>query len=197
MRKKKCVIRVAVHTLFFVFVVNCLFNVGECSATDGLHIVETKHTSLVFNSAADVAVLNDAINYPPESLSRIFSLITRSEDAEKEVVRKVDLLFEKVQQILDMRRKMKKVRVRLFSNADQLGVAYYKIYRKKNNIRGWYVHDFNTIYLNVRDVHEGVFAHELGHSVIDHFLSVRPPRATAEILAKYVDKHLFEEVKKY
>lgn len=49
----------------------------------------------------------------------------------------------------------------------------------------------------VQDVHEGRLAHELGHAVIGHYLSVRPPCATAEITAKYVDKHLFEELRKY
>jgi len=186
-----------VHTLYLVFVSLWLFTAEECCAEDGLYVIETKHMTLVFNEIADVELLNDAINYPPESLASLFYVNTDSENTQQELIQRVDLLFEKVQQILDMRKEMRKIRVRLFSNADQLDLAYSKIYRKKNTMRGWYVHDFNTIFLNVRDVHEGVFAHELGHSIIDHFLSVRPPRATAEILAKYVDKHLFDEVEKY
>jgi hypothetical protein len=37
-----------------------------------------------------------------------------------------------------------------------------------------------------------MLAHEMAHSIIDHYLRVRPPHATAEILARYVDGHLFE-----
>jgi hypothetical protein len=96
-----------------------------------------------------------------------------------------------------MRKQMRKVRVRLFSNRQQLRQAYIKIYGRDSKVRGWYVYDFNTVYLNVSEVHEGMFAHELGHAIIDNFLTVRPPRATAEILARYVDKHLFEEVRQY
>ena len=59
------------------------------------------------------------------------------------------------------------------------------------------MYEYNTVYLNVQDVHEGMLAHELAHAIIDNFMAVRPPRATAEILATYVDKHLFEEVKTY
>jgi Zn-dependent peptidase ImmA (M78 family) len=144
-----------------------------------------------------MAVFNNAINYSAgSSLSSFFSS-RNSYDHEKELVRKVDLLFEKVQAILDMRKRMRKVRVRLFSNSDQLQKAYQKIFGSPCHVRGWYVYDFNTVFLNVRDVHEGMLAHELGHAIIDHYLTVRPPRATAEILAKYVDKHLFDEVKKY
>jgi hypothetical protein len=41
----------------------------------------------------------------------------------------------------------------------------------------------NTIYLNVDDLHEELLAHEMAHAIIDHYLLVRPPPATAEILA--------------
>ena len=44
--------------------------------------------------------------------------------------------------------------------------------------------------MNAEDVHEGMLAHEIAHSIIDHYLLVRPPRATAEILSRYVDAHL-------
>ncbi|MEH0019750.1 MAG: hypothetical protein V6Z89_08855 [Desulfobacter sp.] len=42
-----------------------------------------------------------------------------------------------------------------------------------------------------------MLAHEIAHAVVDHYLDVRPPRATAEILARYVDAHLNEEAKVY
>jgi hypothetical protein len=41
-------------------------------------------------------------------------------------------------------------------------------------------------------MHEGILAHEMAHAIIDQFLTVRPPSATAEILARYVDGHLFD-----
>jgi len=47
------------------------------------------------------------------------------------------------------------------------------------------------IYLNAGDVHEGILAHEFAHAVIDSYFAVRPPRATAEILSRYVDEHLY------
>ena len=36
----------------------------------------------------------------------------------------------------------------------------------------------------------GMLAHEMAHAIIDDFLQVRPPMASAEILARYVDAHL-------
>jgi len=40
-----------------------------------------------------------------------------------------------------------------------------------------------------------MLAHEIAHAIVDNYLSVRPPRATAEILARYVGKHLNKRVK--
>ena len=42
-----------------------------------------------------------------------------------------------------------------------------------------------------------MLAHEMAHAIIDNFMKLRLPRATAEILARYVDAHLLEEVKQY
>jgi len=42
-----------------------------------------------------------------------------------------------------------------------------------------------------------MLAHEIAHAIIDNYLSVRPPRATAEILARYVGKHLNKKAKVY
>ena len=57
--------------------------------------------------------------------------------------------------------------------------------------RAWYIYDLNTIFINVQDIDEGILTHKLAHHIIDHCLKVRPPKATAEILARYVDKHLY------
>ncbi len=145
----------------------------------------------------DVRKFNSEIDFSIGSgFGNIFS--TKNErEVEKELIAKVDALFVKVQRILDMRKKMKKVRVNVYSDTEQLHKAYYRLYKKECKLRGWYLYKRHTVYLNVQDVQEGMLAHEFAHAIIDHFLTVRPPRASAEILARYVDKHLFEEVPQY
>lgn len=197
MRRGLWIIVVIGSTLLFELLGEWGVLAGDCRAADGEYTVVTQHTILIFNAVEDMAAFNKALNYPGDSsLSGIFTA-PGAKEVETELVQKIDLLFVKVQQILDMRKEMRKIRVRLFSNDEQLAEAYKKIFKQKINVRGWYVYEFNTVFLNVKDVHEGMLAHELGHAVINHFLTVQPPRATAEILAKYVDKHLFDEVKKY
>ena len=42
-----------------------------------------------------------------------------------------------------------------------------------------------------------IMGHEIAHAIVDNYLSVRPPRAAAEILARYVGKHLNKKAKVY
>ncbi len=197
MQKWLTAIRLLLFTLFVSAVLGWVLPEQECKAADSKYVVTTKHVVLTFNSVEDMAAFKASIKFgSSSSLSTLFSSRTL-QDTESELKRKIDLLFEKVQLILDMRKEMRKIRVRVYSNAEQLHAAYEKIFKEKCAVRGWYLYEFNTVFLNVQDVHEGMLAHELGHAIIDHYLSVRPPRATAEILAKYVDMHLHEEVKKY
>ena len=152
--------------------------------------LSTKHTILRFQSQADLQKFHNKINFGPSEwgFSRFFSS-TAPELAER-VSLQVDLLFERVQDILDMRKKMDSVTINIHANREQLAEAYTSIYQKPCNVRAWYCYKNNTIYLSGNDLHEGMLAHELAHSIIDHYLLVRPPMASAEILARYVDSHL-------
>lgn len=115
---------------------------------------------------------------------------------ENQVIQKMDALVEKVQLILDMRKPMNVI-VKLYPDKTALQGAYFNIYKKKREFRAWYIFEYNTIYLNVQDLFAEMLAHEIAHAIIDNYLSVKPPRATAEILARYVGKHLNKKAKVY
>ena len=155
------------------------------------NILETKHSTIKYQSANDVSKLNTKINFGESQwgLNRLFAS-DQSQDMETLVANKVDAVFEKAQEILGMRRKMNKVTIHVYQNKDQLHTAYEHIYGGACRIRAWYRFRNNTVYVNLQDLHEGMLAHELAHAIIDNYLAVRPPRATAEILARYVDSHL-------
>jgi len=153
--------------------------------------IETKYTIIRYQSTNDLKKFNYKVKYDPErsGLKGLFSS-SGPDNLKDKVITKVDVLFKRVQQILDMRKKMDKVTINIYENKDQLKDAFFRIYKRQCRIRAWYRYRNNTVYINVRDLHEGMLAHELAHAIIDHYLLVRPPRATAEILARYVDSHL-------
>lgn len=154
-------------------------------------LLETRYTILRYQEAEDLRTFNSSLEFGMDdwSLKRLFS--EGSPDTlMEEVSRKVDALFERVQGILDMRKKIPKVTINIYPGREELNSVYHALFQSECNIRTWYLYEKNTIYLNVTDIHEGMLAHEMAHSIIDHFLLVRPPPASAEILARYVDTHL-------
>jgi hypothetical protein len=165
-------------------------SIGRTSGDKPWHKLETKHAIIYYHASDDLIEFDNNIKF--SSLNTVFSSSsTDTGDMEEKLYRKVDAIYKRVQTILDMRKKVKnKVKIRIYQDKAQLHDAFFKIYRKESKLRGWYIYEFNTIYLNMKDLHEGMLAHEMAHSIIDHYLSVRPPKATAEILARYVDKHL-------
>lgn len=183
----------------FVLVVECFIHLTifstVCIAEP--YTVNSRYAQYVFQSKKDVRDFNASISFSEGiSTAGIFSSLSDKE-VEYELIKKSDALFQKVQRILDMRKKMRKVRVNVYTSKEELQKAYQQLFKQRGNLRGWYLFRKHTIYLQVDDVHEGMLAHEFAHAIIDHYLEIRPPRASAEILARYVDQHLFDEVKTY
>ena len=156
----------------------------------------TRHTIIRYYSYDDLKKFDKKIDYFHNSsfsgLKILFSSPSKMDEFEKRIQDKVDGIFMRVQEILGMRKAMDRVKINIYHNGRDLKKAYYDLYNKEGNLRSWYIYENNTIYLNARDMHEGVLAHEFAHSIIDHYLTVRPPAASSEILARYVDRHLME-----
>jgi len=164
---------------------------GQVSSKTLWQRVETKHAIIQYETLKDLKKFDRKIDYSPGEwgFKKLFSA-SGSKDSIASINKKVEALYERVQEILDMRGRIKKVIINIYPNKKRLHEAYYTITGRDCRIRAWYIYESNTIYINADDVHEGILAHEMAHSIIDHYFSVRPPRATAEILARYVDKHL-------
>ena len=186
---KKSPFAIILLCIYFLF----LCNTASAEPPDDIiwKSLETKHTIIHYQNEKELKKFHVRIDYGPKSrgLKRLFSS-SAPDNLEEIVIEKVDILFKRVQKILGMRKKMEKVNVNVYQDKDQLHKAFMMIYRTKCHLRAWYRYKNNTVYVNVRDLHEGMLAHELAHAIIDHYLLVRPPRATAEILARYVDSHL-------
>jgi hypothetical protein len=166
---------------------------GQSSESTLSQSIETKHATIRYGSLKDLKKLDGKLDYSPGewSLGKLFSG-SGSEGPIASVKNKVDALFERAQEILGMRGKVTKVVINIYANQERLHDAYYSVTRRTCRIRAWYIFRTNTIYINVNDVHEGMLAHEMAHSIIDHYLMVPPPGTTAEILARYVDAHLHD-----
>ena len=154
----------------------------------------SRRTVVHYRSMADLIRFNEKIAYFPGDLA--IQSLTAGRDAEgiKGVLKKkLDKLFERAQEILGMRKRMDRVNIRIHTNRDDLNKTYREFFGGECRLRAWYLFETQTVYVNAEDTHEGMVAHEMGHHIIDHFFKTRPPAATAEILARYIDANLMAD----
>jgi len=166
---------------------------AEASSLTGYRTLETRYVILYYRSLEDLEDFEDEIDYSGGVFSNLFSS-SDADDLQKNVKNEIDALYRRVQKILDMQKKMKKVAIRIHRNSEEIKRAYTDTYgRGRRGVpRAWFRYKNNTIYVNLDDLDEGILAHEMAHAIIDNYLLVKPPRVTAEILARYVDRHLFD-----
>ena len=163
--------------------------------------IETRYHIIHFRSQEDLKIFYKKIRFFPANWGIGCSLSTSKNSLiSNKIGLKTDALFERVQRILGMQGQFKKCDILLCPGEKDLHEAFLRMgknsgfaYGDASIPRAWYHHELNTIYINVEDLNEGILAHEMAHSIIDNYLFMRPPRPTAEILARYVDSHLFYE----
>jgi hypothetical protein len=189
-------------TVFCNFLLLSPFNLAGGETSDNLQwkSLETEYVILKYQLEEDLKKFHKKVDYAQERRG-IKSLFggSSSDNLEGNIRTKIDALYERVQEVLGMHRKVNKVTIVVYHDKKQLGDSYSKIcsdtaltYGHSPVPRAFFIYSFNSIYVTAQDVHEGILAHEIAHSIVDNFLRIRPPKATAEILARYVDKHLVD-----
>jgi len=187
-------------TLFCNFLLLSSFNLAGGETSDNLQwkSLETEYVILKYQLEEDLKKFHKKVDYAQErrGLKSLFGG-SSSDNLEGNIRTKIDALYERVQEVLGMHKKVNKVTIVIYHDKKQLGNSYSKIcsnatlaYGRSPVPRAFFIYSFNSIYVTSQDVHEGILAHEIAHSIVDNFLRIRPPRRTAEILARYVDKHL-------
>lgn len=107
-----------------------------------------------------------------------------------EVLAKIDIIIEKVQIVLDMFPEYYHVNLVLLPDDDDVARMYKRKYGKRVDHIAYYSLSEKTIYISVDDTRLRVIAHEIGHSVVDHYFKVRPPYTIHELMAQFAEKHV-------
>lgn len=159
---------------FFIILIFILMGQGVLYAGSGQwQALKTRYLNLYFQTLADLETFDQKIA-PVRYSARFSGFTSGSQGPHGPLADKVDGLVEKVQLILDMHKPIR-IDIRIYPEKKALQDHYFSVYKKRRNIRAWYVFEENTIYLSVEDLFSGMLAHEIAHAIIDHFLAVRPP----------------------
>ncbi|MGD9333676.1 MAG: hypothetical protein PVJ50_01685 [Desulfobacterales bacterium] len=165
---------------------------GETSRTIPWQHIESRYALIKYKTLEDLERFNDSIDYLPSKrwLNNLFSFLD-PKDPIASVKQKVDALFERVQQLLNMYRWKDKVVINIYPNKKSFCDIRNKTLGDDCHFRAWYIFERNTIYINVNDLHDGMLAQVMAYAIIDHFVTARLPKATSRVLARYVDENLY------
>lgn len=105
---------------------------------------------------------------------------------------RVDEIMGKVQALLDMHPPDMRISMILYPDHESLGIIFSQFSKTGNIPIAFYAHKTKSIYVNVSGVTEGVLGHEIAHAVINFYFVTPPPAKMQEILAQYVDLHLWD-----
>ncbi len=114
------------------------------------------------------------------------------DDNPDNVKSKIDEVMGKVQTILDMYPDDLAISISLHVDHLSLGRIFRDFSETGTIPIAFYANKSKTIYVDISSVTDGVLAHEMAHAVINFYFDVPPPAKMQEILAQYVDLHLWD-----
>jgi len=151
--------------------------------------VEGAYCTVFYKPTANLKRIEKKLKRRRFSLERGLSS-ARLNDPPDKVAYRMDLLYKRAQEILDMHPADMNVKIKIFEDQKELDREYYRIFKQKKRQVSFYVYKHDTIYTCEPNISDSVMAHELGHAIIDHYFLILPPESVKEVLARYVDLHL-------
>lgn len=151
--------------------------------------VETQFFTISYPKELDIKKINRRIDTRFIDVDLPGSLPSKR-NPEKLLAHKFDLIFKKVETLLDMYPRRIRINVKIYHNPEELPGVGEGISGAVNRASSFYIHKQRTIYTTVKNISEGVLSHEIAHSIIDHYFVILPPRKIQELLAMYVETHL-------
>ena len=181
--------KLAIISLFILYAVSC--SKIAYSQEEDRSVFSSKFSSIFYGNEVDLKKVNKRINL---SFSNFYSPRTYRQDLgislEDMISDKVDAIFNRVEEILDMYPAKIHVAINIYKTQEELNKVYEDFFNEPNKAVSFYIYKTNTIYTVESQLNENILAHEIAHCIIDHYFVILPPRKIQEMLAVYADVHL-------
>ncbi|MBI5563234.1 MAG: hypothetical protein HY894_10360 [Deltaproteobacteria bacterium] len=112
--------------------------------------------------------------------------------SEELIGERIDEIVGRVRTRLDMYPGGLSFSIRIFPTYVEIQAAYAAFGGVQKPPIAFYSHKVKGIYVSLPDLTDGVLAHEIAHAVICFYFVTPPPGKMQEILAQYVDRHLWD-----
>lgn len=105
---------------------------------------------------------------------------------------RVDKIVETVCKILDMHPMNLRFGITLYKTEAELAAAYRAMGMFGPAPVAFYSHSTRSIAVIIEKITDRIIAHEIAHAVLSVYFGAPPPARMQEVLAQYVDKHLWD-----
>jgi hypothetical protein len=100
-------------------------------------------------------------------------------------------VFEKAEVALDLfPQPLQKVNVLLYDDYVKVQQVYHDRYKKSFDGIAFISLGRMEIVISIPDTNLHVFAHEIGHAIVEQYFKPRPPYVLHELIAQYCEKHI-------
>jgi len=163
---------------------------GELLDYSTYRVLNTEFARIFFSEDHVITRFNRVLE-----LGRVEQLVNwgslQSSDAGQVVTAKIDALFRRVEEILDMRPAGLRTTMIIATDSREFRSIYQRMYHTETNLIAFYSPARNVIVIDPTTVTANVLAHEMAHAVIHaYYGNANTPSKIHEILAQYVDIHL-------
>lgn len=163
---------------------------ADLVSDEGWTITKSIFCTIYFRYDVDINAVNSRLDTYKVDYGLLETPPKPGESAEERVAYKFDLIFYKVQELLDMRPADLHLNVRIYRDQNDLDRIYLEIFSEENKFIAYYIFKINTLFASEAKMAANVMAHEIAHCIVDHYFSVIPPKKVAEMIAQYADVHL-------
>lgn len=109
---------------------------------------------------------------------------------EDDVINKINVISERVQEVLDMYPSRLQYSMTLLETSKQVEETYLSLHGSRWKRPAFYSPKADTVFLNADTSTLKIVAHEIGHVVVEKYFQVKPPVKVHELLAQYAEKHI-------
>jgi hypothetical protein len=187
MKKSSLIAAFLIINLYFTFLLS-----PPVFANEELKSYETNCCTIQYFDEEDLkkfALRIGAIKYTGKGI----------DDNPSNIKTRINEIMKKVQTSLDMYTSDLSLSIILYPDYNSLA-RVFKQHTRKGSVNtftysvplAFYSHKTKTIHVDVSSITDGVLAHEMAHGVINFYFKTPPPAKMQEILAQYVDLHLWD-----
>ncbi len=180
---------VIINTLFIICVLSLSLSYGrDIAVDDGFKTarkIESRYFDIYIENGIDLQTLVMKLSVPPAIKSIIKEPIPFSDFYT--LPDQLDTLFLAVSEIMDIKLKKFKCKIKICKNASRLSNIATMLFGQEVQPGGFYVSSIDTLYVDAEYVNIHILGHELSHAIQVHYFVVPPPAKIQEILAGYVE----------